>query len=171
MKMSDDIYNVSYLASPKNRLFAVLIDLLLSISVTLLILKLLDNTKTIYEIIIEQKRCIYIINIFVFCLFNAKFLFYGQTVGKRIMKIQVRTKDGKVASFTRFFAIRILFCNMLYYLIYIPLNHYNYLNIVETLLIIGYMPIFTQSRRCWHDYVAGTIVTKFSKQSKLDIYP
>ena len=75
---------------------------------------------------------------------------YGQTLGKRSAKIRIVSMDGEQAKVMPHLSIRIGFAWVLNAIpVYGPL--------IYTLTIFT---IFFKSRRCVHDYVAGTKVVK-----------
>ena len=169
MNISSKIYNTAILASPSKRFAAVLIDLLLSVFVEFAVLKILYPTSNLVDIILKKPILVFIIYMAIMCIINFKYLFYGQTIGKKLMKIQVRTKNGNIASFGRMFIIRILLWNVIFYAAYFLFKHYHYKNLSDILVTLSSFLVFTPSRRCLHDYVAGTIVTNFSTLPKIDV--
>jgi uncharacterized RDD family membrane protein YckC len=74
----------------------------------------------------------------------------GQSIGKRLLGIRVVRTDGKKASFWRIFLLRNV-VNSIPSLI--PFVSFAYF-LIDSLAILG------ESRRCIHDYIAGTIVVK-----------
>ena len=75
---------------------------------------------------------------------------YGQTVGKRVLRIRIVRSDGGRASLGRIFALR--------YLPMILLGCIPYLGFLVTLT--DWLLIFRDSRKCLHDQFADTIVVK-----------
>lgn len=76
----------------------------------------------------------------------------GQTIGKMIMKIAIVDRIDKIPpGFVRAGVIRM--APMLAVSLFMPALTLPY-------LLIDGLPIFTSSRRCVHDYLAGTIVIK-----------
>jgi uncharacterized RDD family membrane protein YckC len=75
---------------------------------------------------------------------------YGQTVGKRVLRIRIVRSDGGRVSLGRIFALR--------YLPLILLGCIPYLGFLVTLT--DWLLIFRDSRKCLHDQFADTIVVK-----------
>jgi len=74
----------------------------------------------------------------------------GQTVGKRIVGIQIVDASGQVPPFQRIVALRML-----------PFWLLNAVPLVgEVAALANPLLIFGPSRRCLHDYVAGTLVVR-----------
>lgn len=77
---------------------------------------------------------------------------YGQTVGKRVMKIAIATQDFQVPAFNRVVLIR-----HLPFAIALVVPGLTLINILDWLLIMR------KDRRCLHDIVAGTQVIDVSQ--------
>jgi uncharacterized RDD family membrane protein YckC len=75
---------------------------------------------------------------------------YGQTVGKRALRIRIVRSNGERAGLGRIFGLR--------YLPMILLGAIPKLGLLITL--VDYMLIFRDSRKCLHDQFADTIVVK-----------
>ena len=75
---------------------------------------------------------------------------YGQTIGKRVLKIRIVRGNGGPATLGRIFWRR--------YLPMILLGSIPYLGFLITLA--DYLLIFRDSRKCLHDEIADTIVVK-----------
>ena len=74
----------------------------------------------------------------------------GQTIGKKMLAIKVVRKDGSRATLARIFGLRYLL-NALFR--FIPLIGPLY-GLLDVLFI------FSQAKRCCHDYLADTIVVE-----------
>ena len=73
---------------------------------------------------------------------------YGQTIGKRVMKIRIERLDGTVASFWRIILLRAGVVGLL-----------GLIPVVGSLIsIVDALMIFAQDRRCLHDRIADTVV-------------
>ena len=72
---------------------------------------------------------------------------YGQTIGKRVLNIKIVRKDGSRASLGRIFWLRIVLNGIIGWIPYLRIY-----GLVDVLFI------FSESRRCIHDYIADTIV-------------
>ena len=74
----------------------------------------------------------------------------GQTIGKKLLGIKVVRKDGSRATLSRIFWLRYL-VNKLFMLIPVLGSIYG---LVDALFI------FSEAKRCCHDYLADTIVVR-----------
>ncbi|MBC6428432.1 MAG: RDD family protein [Cellvibrionales bacterium] len=72
---------------------------------------------------------------------------YGQTIGKRILRIAVATLDFQVPPFNRLIALR-----------YLPFRVLGAIPGLAILTLLNPLFIFRQDRRCLHDHLAGTQV-------------
>jgi uncharacterized RDD family membrane protein YckC len=147
------------LASRWKRLVATLIDsllmtLLLAPFATILgideVESLLMNREVIPIVLLLKMH----MGLFV-CLLvlNGWLLFrYGQTVGKRLLKIAIATDSYQIPDFNRLIMLR-------YFPFFLvrAIPGLNLLNLVDTLFI------FREDRRCLHDIVAGTKVIDVSQ--------
>lgn len=77
---------------------------------------------------------------------------YGQTVGKRILKIAIATNDYQVPSFNRVIFVR-----------YAPFVIAGIFPILKLVNIVDALLIFREDRRCLHDILAGTQVIDVSR--------
>ncbi len=75
---------------------------------------------------------------------------YGQTVGKRAMRIRIVRSNGERATLGRIFLLRFL-----------PVTVLGAIPLAGTLVTLtDFLLIFRSSRRCLHDQLADTIVVK-----------
>ena len=75
---------------------------------------------------------------------------YGQTVGKRLLKIRIVRSNGERASLGRIFLLR-----------YLPMMLLGKIPLVGLILVLtDILFIFREDRRCLHDMMADTIVVK-----------
>lgn len=169
MNRSSITYNTNMLASPIKRLVATFIDFILSLFIVVTILKISYPSSNLVDSILKMPIFVLVIYMIIMCIINIRYLFYGQTIGKKLMQIQVRTKNGNVASFARMFIIRIFIWNIVFYAVYCLFKHHHYQNVADILVTLSSFLVFTPSRRCLHDYLAGTIVTNFSTLPKVDV--
>ena len=77
--------------------------------------------------------------------------YYGQTIGKRIMRIAVATLDFQVPAYNRLIALR-----------YLPFHLASLFPPLALLPIVDLLYIFRQDHRCLHDHMAGTQVIDIS---------
>jgi len=86
----------------------------------------------------------------------------GQTVGKKFMKTRIITLDGDVAGFTRGVLLRNVPLHLLGFVSTIVTTYAPSLRavvwIVSGLSTLDDLFIFGESKRCLHDYIAGTVV-------------
>jgi uncharacterized RDD family membrane protein YckC len=84
----------------------------------------------------------------------------GQSVGKVAMRTRIVLADGRTAEFYRAFVLRTLLFtgpSILVNSFYAPQSVQSLLNLV---LFIDLILIFSSSRQCGHDRIAGTFVAK-----------
>ncbi|WP_395339467.1 RDD family protein [Ningiella sp. W23] len=85
----------------------------------------------------------------IYFLINGQLLYrYGQTIGKRFLKIKIVRRDGSRASFRRLLSLRIVLIQLLYQ---VPLAG-------SVFSLVNALFIFREDRRCIHDMIADTIV-------------
>lgn len=106
--------------------------------------RFIDNSTYLYDIVFG------LIFYILFLIINWVFLKNGQTIGKKALKIQVRTLTGDIPSANDQAFRRYLFYNLISS---IPVVG-NILSLINILFIFG------SEHRCLHDRVAGTIVIK-----------
>ena len=75
---------------------------------------------------------------------------YGQTIGKRIMKVRIVRNDATRAGFSRIFFLRMLVPGLI--------GSIPFVGALFTLVDICF--IFRDDRRCIHDLIADTVVVK-----------
>lgn len=89
-----------------------------------------------------------IISFVLFLLVNGWLLYrYGQTIGKRYLKIAIATEDFQVPNFNRLIALR-----------YLPFTLANVIPALVLIPLIDVLMIFRDDRRCLHDMLARTQV-------------
>jgi len=136
------------LADRDTRLFARIVDTLALGVVPLLfgvfLGKLISSrTDTIASLAVFGYICITIINIVL--LYR-----YGQTLGKRLLSIKIRNKNGDRAGLLRLLLVREWFMQLLFAIPVIGI----------IIAILNPLLIFRESRHCLHDTIAGTVVVK-----------
>lgn len=111
-----------------------------------------ENPVTIpFELLMK----IHILAFVFYVVINGWLLYrYGQTVGKRMLKIAIATMDYQVPPFNRLILVRHL---PFVILAVIPSPALNLVNIVN------WSFVFREDRRCLHDYLAGTQVIDVSQ--------
>lgn len=137
------------LALPVQRLAAYLIDsLILAVLLTPVSSKMnfaqyVEAGEPLPVVAVVQ---FYVVSYLVFILVNGWLMMkYGQTLGKRYLKIAVSTQDYRVPDFFRLVGLR-YFPVWLFALVFLPLY-----------LIDSFM-VFRKDRKCMHDIIAGTQV-------------
>lgn len=92
-----------------------------------------------------------VVGVAAFLLVNGHFLKnYGQTLGKRLLKIAIVDLDGKVPELRNLLLKRYL---LWWLLAYIPV-------VGVLVVLVDYLFIFRADRRCLHDLAAGTRVVQ-----------
>ena len=77
---------------------------------------------------------------------------FGQTIGKRVLKIKIVSMSGDKPTLTKLFGLR-----------YLPISLATLVPIAGSFLpVIDVLFIFRKDRRCVHDFIAGTKVVKVS---------
>ena len=66
----------------------------------------LGATRIIFP---ENFFALYVLSLFIFCILNIPFILHGQTIGKKLLKIKVVTRENKVPSIWKIIFIRELF--------------------------------------------------------------
>jgi uncharacterized RDD family membrane protein YckC len=142
------------LAGRGRRLVATLIDALLVPALTLLLVMICG----VVEHAEDYQNSMWIVNVLLlavlsYLILNGYWLFTtGQTVGKRLMRIAiVATSTGERAAFWKLICIRAPFFAFLFLIIAPPLS---------LLPLVDQLFVFSKSRRCVHDFAAGTSVVK-----------
>ncbi|WP_271407874.1 RDD family protein [Pseudomonas sp. Q1-7] len=95
-----------------------------------------------------------VVGVAVFLLVNGHFLkTYGQTLGKRLLKIAIVNLDGQVPELGGLLLKRYM---VWWLLAYVPL-------VGVWLVLVDYLFIFRGDRRCLHDLLAGTRVVRLPR--------
>ncbi|MCY1344138.1 RDD family protein [compost metagenome] len=95
-----------------------------------------------------------VVGVAVFLLVNGHFLkHFGQTLGKRLLKIAIVNLDGQVPELGNLLLKRYL---VWWLLAYVPV-------IGVLLVMVDYLFIFRADRRCLHDLMAGTRVVQLPR--------
>ena len=90
-----------------------------------------------------------VLGVLIFIIIHGKLLArYGQTVGKKILKIKITDLDGNLPSIKKHILPRYAFSTLV---AYIPI-------IGGGISLISILFIFGKSRRCIHDQVGKTII-------------
>ena len=88
---------------------------------------------------------------------------YAQTIGKKILKIQIARSSGEQAGFWRIFLLRGLVTGVLLNILSAIVGVIPVVGLLLS-LIVGYLLdpllIFRESQQCLHDQIADTIVIK-----------
>jgi uncharacterized RDD family membrane protein YckC len=82
----------------------------------------------------------------------------GQTVGKKMLGIQIVTIDNKIPSLWKSFVIREFLPVLLYYTLREVVTAYFIRQNLSLLLLCDTLFVFRPDRRCLHDFLAGTKV-------------
>lgn len=148
----DKITQEIVLASRWSRLWAVIVDGLIMVAISYPVM----SYYNIFELIniygaapVDLMINITIYSWVMFFIINGKLLSkYGQSIGKWIFGIAIVTTENETPGFWRIALRRYL---PVYLIAYIPVIG----NLSQT---IDALFIFNKSKRCIHDFIAGTIV-------------
>ena len=92
----------------------------------------------------------------IFILIQGFFLFkYSQTIGKLATNIKIVGADNKPISFIKLVTLRYA---VLYLISAVPA-------IGGIVILLGYLMIFAEDRKCLHDHIAGTKVFSFQSET------
>ena len=132
------------LASLKSRALAVLLDMLMFYAIFI--------PFNIYST--EKSEIIYLFIVY-FLLMYIQVLFLvksGQSIGKKLLKIRISQfhNPNETPGFFKIIILRIVINDLIYLIPIIGLIY----------LVLDYGFALSKSRRCIHDYIAGTVVTK-----------
>ncbi|BAN49090.1 RDD family protein [Metapseudomonas resinovorans] len=140
------------LASRWVRLGAVLIDGLIMSLVTVLVAFFTGTYSALAEGTAPSlgvQLVSFVVGLVAFIIVNGRLLKnYGQTVGKRLLKIAIVDLNGHVPDLGNVLLKRYL---VWWLLAYVPL-------VGGLILLVNYLFIFRADRRCLHDLLAGTRV-------------
>jgi len=142
------------LAGRGRRLVATLIDMLLVPALSVLLIM----TTGVVEHAEAYRNAMWMVYVFLlavvsYLILNGYWLYTrGQTVGKRVMKVAiVETASGERAALWKLVFIRALFFPLLFVVIS---------PVLAWLPIVDQVFVFGKSRRCVHDFAAGTSVIR-----------
>lgn len=145
------------LASRGKRFLAQCADGLLTV---LLMIPLNQNVEifqramTDRESLFSWEKCLWILTHYlVWAVFNGWFLRNGQTVGKKLFRIQVRRKDGTPVGWARYLLGRELPIRLSMLVPWVG----AYLSLIDVLFI------FREGRNTLHDDIAGSQVVQLPK--------
>lgn len=101
------------------------------------------------SVVVQLIICTFVI----FLLVNGWWIYrYGQTVGKRVLRIAIATNQYKVPPFNRVVLVR-----------YFPFMIAFIFPILNPINIVDWLMILRDDRRCLHDILAGTQVIDVSQ--------
>lgn len=94
----------------------------------------------------------------IYFIINYKFLLNGQTIGKKIMRIRVVTLSNTIPSISSIYLVRYLLVGLIFSAVsFLNFRYFN-MNVLNFAFVIDLIFVFSRSRRCLHDYLAGTKV-------------
>ncbi|EDN70164.1 conserved hypothetical protein, membrane [Beggiatoa sp. PS] len=150
------------LAERNIRLWAFLVDVfIIGIALILLLTGMvfaflyLDNSNHI--ILNEILLLLALIPLMVFIINLILLYRNGQTIGKRLFAIKIVRTSGNRVGLLRLILVRYF---SFWLLIYLPF----WSKILLIFLLLDELLIFQNSRQCWHDLIADTIVIKATQQ-------
>ncbi|MBU3020605.1 RDD family protein [Aestuariibacter sp. A3R04] len=138
------------LASRGERFAAALIDAVVSILITIPLFFVV-GLENLQEPSIGLTAMIFVYGFASFLLVHGFILFnYGQTVGKRFLKIRIEDLEDNQATFSTIMLKR-----------YLPISIVAYIPVVGSILsLIDVLFIFRADKRCVHDLIADTRVCR-----------
>jgi uncharacterized RDD family membrane protein YckC len=102
---------------------------------------------------VDQVLSFTAVGIFIYLLVNGYHLWYfGQTLGKKMMKIAIVDRNDKVPAFAKIIGLR-----------YVPFQLVGAIPGLALISIVDILMIFRSDRRCLHDMLAGTRVINVSR--------
>jgi uncharacterized RDD family membrane protein YckC len=148
MNTAENLEFLNGLASLKSRALAVFLDIFFFAAIFLPFNSYsTDKSEIIYLFFV------YLLLVCIQVYFLAK---SGQTIGKKILKIKISQfhNPKETPSFFKMIILRIVINDLVYLIPIIGLIY----------LVLNYALALLKPRRCIHDYLAGTIVTKVGYQ-------
>ena len=144
------------LAGRGSRVGAVLIDSIILIPLLIGIAMvtgfwdhLISSAANGIPLSFNAKLIAFLVGQSLFLLLNGVFLAnHGQTIGKRIMKVQIVDMEGKQVGFLKLYSLR-----------YLAFSLITQIPVAGGLLaLVNVLFIFGKPRRCLHDFLTGTQV-------------
>jgi len=140
------------LASLGRRFLGYLIDSFLHLAIFVLARKILSSKGM--PLIVSGIPLPIVISFIIVLAVQWHFLVKnGQSIGKMVMRTKILTMDNRKPSVVAVIGIRCVFSSLFRF---IPL-------IRIWVMIADYVTIFSENRRCLHDYLAGTKVVDLDK--------
>lgn len=138
------------LASRGERFAAALIDAVVSILITIPLFFVV-GLENLQEPSIGLTAMTFLYGFASFLIVHGFLLFhYGQTVGKRFLKIRIEDLDNNQATFSNILLKR-----------YLPISIVAYIPVVGSILsLVDVLFIFRADKRCVHDLIANTRVCR-----------
>ncbi len=142
------------LASRGARLAAAIVDALISLLVMVPLLLIVGEHALAEnrELSSAQRTLFVAVSLCIFLGCHGYLLkTYGQTIGKRLMKIQIVSLEGNILPLKPLIVRR-----------YLPFWLIGLIPSLSMVSIINSLFIFRKDKRCLHDLLAGTVVRKVS---------
>ena len=154
-KSSDSDLNIEVgnnLASRWSRLGAVFIDTIIMVLIAIILIYvsgIYESLSELESISLLKRVIIGLIGSIFFLIINGKLLVsYGQTVGKKILRIKIVTLDGQLPNIKTLIFKR--------YALFLFIQHTPIIG--QFISLINPLFIFNKEKRCLHDLVASTKV-------------
>ena len=154
-KSSDSDLNIEVgnnLASKWSRLGAFFIDTIIMVLIAIILIYvsgIYESLSELESISLLKRVIIGLIGSIFFLIINGKLLIsYGQTVGKKILRIKIVTLDGQLPNIKTLIFKR--------YALFLFIQHIPIIG--QFISMINPLFIFNKEKRCLHDLVAGTKV-------------
>lgn len=147
------------LASRGGRFAASIIDAVIVSPIGLIIFYFLGLFDNIFNnnLTITDQIIMFVIGQALYLLLNGYLLHkYGQTIGKKLLKIQIINKNNKIPNLTYTYLLRVL---LIAAIGQIPFYVGTLFSLVDILFI------FRKDRRCIHDHIAKTKVIQLPQKN------
>ena len=157
-KMTEINQQTNKLAGRGSRLGAVIIDLIIIIPAIIGIAMITGFWDEIFPrlangipLSLKENLIMFLVGQSVFLMLNGSFLAnYGQTIGKKLMKIKIVDMEGNNLGLIKLYSLR-----------YLAFSLFSQIPVAGGLIsLLNILFVFGKERRCLHDRLAGTQVIK-----------
>lgn len=157
-KMTEINQQTNELAGRGSRLGAVIIDSIIIIPALIGIAMITGFWDEIFPrlangipLSLKENLIMFLVGQSVFLMLNGSFLAnYGQTIGKKLMKIKIVDMEGNNLGLIKLYSLR-----------YLAFSLFSQIPVAGGLIsLLNILFVFGKERRCLHDRLAGTQVIK-----------
>jgi uncharacterized RDD family membrane protein YckC len=157
-KMTEINQQTNELAGRGSRLGAVIIDSIIIIPALIGIAMITGFWDEIFPrlangipLSLKENLIMFLVGQSVFLMLNGSFLAnYGQTIGKKLMKIKIVDMEGNNLGLIKLYSLR-----------YLSFSLFSQIPVAGGLIsLLNILFVFGKERRCLHDRLAGTQVIK-----------